>query len=501
MRHLVLAALAAALLAGCAALEPVQLPDAPAASPATAPVWQALPPAESGDRHLLLNDGETALDWRLLAIDSATRTIDIQTFLLEPDAIGAAVLDHLVMAADRGVQVRFLIDDSFLPGKDELVMFIHEHANMAFRIFNPFQRRQGDMATRQALNLAEFNRLDHRMHNKAMIVDGQVAIVGGRNLADEYFGLAEGANFRDLELLVSGPVVGDLSRAFATYWNDDWSFPIDRLTQIRPEHVDRETLAETARETRPFHGERAGSERDAAWRDFAARSLPGRSRLLVDAPPRDDPADPLQAPVQVAEALLDVIQAAEDEVVIVSAYLIPTPALETTLKEAVERGVTVRLLTNSIGSNNHVSAHSAYRNHIRALLGGGTQVYEVRTDALSRPAYISAPVADKELALHAKALIIDHDRVFIGSANLDPRSMRINTEMGLLVASEPLNQALRAAVDPDFHPGNAWNLRLDEDGQVLWISGDEVLTAQPARSVFQRLEDWFFSHLPIEDEM
>ena len=163
--------------------------------------------------------------------------------------------------------------------------------------------------------------------------------------------------------------------------------------------------------------------------------------------------------------------------------------------------MSVQILTNSIRSNNHLSAHSAYRNHIAALMGFGADVYEVRADAADRTTYIRPPVGGKELGLHAKALIIDHDRVFIGSANLDPRSLRINTEMGLVVTSEALNAVLREAVAPDFAAGNAWNLRFDEAGEVIWVSGDEVLTAQPVDSAFQRLEDWFFAHLPIEDEL
>ena len=151
-----------------------------------------------------LNDGPTALEWRLRAIDSATASIDFQTFLWHFDTVGAAVLDHVVRAADRGVRVRMLVDDTFLVHEDSVLLALAEHPNIEYRVFNPFKRRAGGFATRQLLNLAEFGRLDHRMHNKAMVVDNRVAIVGGRNIADEYFGLDESANFRDLELLLGG---------------------------------------------------------------------------------------------------------------------------------------------------------------------------------------------------------------------------------------------------------------------------------------------------------
>ena len=411
------------------------------------------------------------------------------------------MLEHLIAAADRGVRVRFLIDDSFLQGRDELIMMIHRHDNMEFRVFNPYRRRTGDVYTRQLLNLAEYHRLDHRMHNKAMVVDGQVAIVGGRNLADEYFGLHAEANFRDLELLVGGPIVGDLSQAFADYWNDQWSIPIDSLSHVEPRHATRERLAATAAEVAQLHAER---DRDALrnfWSEITAKALPGSTSLLVDEPPRDNPALAAEAPVEVAHALLALVEAAREEIIVVSAYFIPTAVLEEAVRRAEERGVEVRLLTNSIRSNNHLVAHSAYRNHIEALMSHGAELYEVRVDAEDRPFYIRSPISEKQLALHAKVLIVDHDRVFIGSANLDPRSLRINTEMGLLVDSPELNARVRAAVEKDFADGNAWRLQFDESGRVNWISGDEVLTAQPAESMLQRIEDWFFAHLPVEDEL
>jgi putative cardiolipin synthase len=159
------------------------------------------------------------------------------------------------------------------------------------------------------------------------------------------------------------------------------------------------------------------------------------------------------------------------------------------------------MLTNSIRSNNHITAHSAYRKHIRELLDNGAELHEVRIDATDRDIYMLAPIEQKQLALHAKALVIDYDRVFIGSANLDPRSLRINTEMGLLIESEALNAEVRKAVTPDFSNANSWQLQFDEQGQVVWVSNDVTLTEQPAASWLQRIEDWFFAHLPLEDEL
>jgi putative cardiolipin synthase len=339
------------------------------------------------------------------------------------------------------------------------------------------------------------------MHNKAMIVDNRVAIVGGRNLADEYFGLHDEANFRDVEVIVGGPVVLEVTREFDEYWNDRWSVPIESLSHVQSTTADLDAAREVREEIAHLHVEETPEARLEHWIALAADAFTASSTLFADEPPEDNPALAEEAPVQVANALTELFDNASDEIIIVSAYLIPTPELSGAVDRAVERGVRVRMLTNSIRSNNHLSAHSAYRNHIRQMLDSGAELHEVRIDARDRDIYMLSPVDEKQLMLHSKALIIDRDKVFIGSANLDPRSLRINTEMGFLIESEALNETLRAAFAPDFERSNAWELQLDEDGDVVWVSNEATLTSQPAVSTWQRIEDWFFAHLPIEDEM
>ena len=493
--------LCSVVLTGCATLQPLALRPEQARAPVETGPWGELDSAPPGDWFVLLNEGPGALDWRLRAIDSATESIDLQTFLWTFDTVGAMVLDHLVAAAERGVVVKILVDDSFLLGEDDILLEIAHHPNIEYRIFNPFKRRADGAATRQALNLAEFHRLDHRMHNKAMIVDNRVAIVGGRNLADEYFGLHPVANFRDLEVMVGGPIVLDVTAEFDNYWNDRWSVPIGTLSHVAHTAADLDAARAVRAANIHVHAEESPADRQAAWLSVVDSAVDGEATLFADEPPEKNPAQVSEAPVQVANALMDMLDAASEEVLIVSAYLIPTPELEGAVERAVARGVRIRMLTNSIRSNNHLTAHSAYRNHIRELLDGGAELHEVRIDATDRHIYMLSPVGEKQLALHAKALVIDDDKVFIGSANLDPRSLRINTEMGFLIESEALNAEVRKAVTPDFSRTNAWQLELDEEGRVIWVSHDVTLTEQPAASILQRIEDWFFSHLPIEDEL
>jgi putative cardiolipin synthase len=487
--------------AGCSSLEVIEQVPEYTAPPAHSEIWDAIDATAAEDWHVLLNDGPTALDWRLRAIDSASDSIDFQTFLWFFDTAGAMVLDHIVRAADRGVTVRILVDDTFLVHEGELLLALAEHPNIEYRVFNPFKRRSGGFATRQLLNLAEFRRLDHRMHNKAMLVDNRVAIVGGRNIADEYFGLDDTANFRDLELLLGGEVVQEVGVAFDQYWNDQWSVPIETLSH---KQASAEQLAEARRTSdlsQHLHTEESATDLIARWLEAVAGADTGEAILYVDEPPDDNPKNRDEAPIQVANELVSIFDGAESEIVIVSAYLIPTPNLEGAVERALDRGVRVRILTNSIGSNNHLSAHSAYRNHINTLLESGAELHEVRTDARDRDRYMLTPIGRKKLALHAKALIIDYDKVFVGSANLDPRSLRINTEMGFLVVSNEFNRNLRTALESDFSTANAWRLALQEDGSVNWEADDVTLASQPATSFMQRIEDWFFSHLPIEDEL
>ncbi|MEE4185633.1 MAG: phospholipase D family protein [Gammaproteobacteria bacterium] len=490
-------------VAACTALEPLQSPVEVAPEPAQSAAWQALEEAApAADWHVLLNEGSRALDWRLRAIDSATASIDLQTFLWNFDTVGSLTLDHLLRAADRGVAIRLLIDDTFLVQEDEVLLALTAHPNIRYRVFNPYKRRSTGMVTRTLLNLGEFSRLDHRMHNKAMVVDDQVAIVGGRNLADEYFGLNEQANFRDLEMLLGGRAVQEVSDAFNQYWNSPWSIPIESVSHKRAsaeQLAAARTVASGA--AAAVHREESAAERLTHWRAVVAGADTGTTRLYFDNPPDANPADASEAPVQVTDELIALFEGAREEVVIVSAYLIPTPELEGAVANAIARGVRIRVLTNSIQSNNHLTAHSAYRNHINTLLDSGADVHEVRINARDRARYMLTPLGRKTLALHAKALIIDRDKVFIGSANLDPRSLRINTEMGFLVTSEAFNSVVRAAVEADFDRANAWQLEKQPDGAIYWVGDDEVLTAQPAASFMQRIEDWFFAHLPLENKL
>jgi len=490
------------LLSACATrLEPVSLPPETTLPPSQAAHWQELEALRDDNWFHLLNDGMSALDWRLRAIDSATQSIELQSFLWQFDISGTLLLNHVLAAAARGVRIRILIDDSFLFGVDETLLDLNAHPNIEYRIFNPFKRRTDNAATREILNLGEFHRLDHRMHNKSMVIDNRIAIIGGRNLADHYFGVHESGNFRDMEIIAFGPIVPVISATFDEYWNNQWSFPADLVLKPVAMQETGQTAHFTGVDGSALHDEESAEQRQAEWLELAATGHEGTPRLLADRPPGGNPAAAGEAPVQLANDINDLIDNANDEIRIVSAYLIPTDEFEAAIERAEARGVDVHLLTNSIQSNNHITAHSAYRRHIERLIDHGADLHEVRVDAKDKHRYMLTPVEEKLLGLHAKLMVVDGTRVFIGSANFDARSLRINTEIGLLIESEQLGAQVLEAIAVDFAPQNSWHVTRSETGNLQWVSDDQTLNSQPAHSFFQRVEDWLFAHLPIEDEM
>ncbi len=498
---LAVCSLALVVLAGCATMGAAVLPEDRALPPAETAFWRHVSDAHPDDWYHVLNQGDEALAWRLRAIDSATASIDMETFLWMPDQTGQQVLARLLAAADRGVRVRILLDDSFTMHQDLALHAIDAHPRIDIRIYNPFRHRPDNVVLRQLFNLGEFSRINHRMHNKALVVDGRAAIVSGRNIADEYFGFDHRFNFRDMELLTAGKGVRGVVRHFDQFWNSGWSFPIHQIIKPPGGAPDLNAIRHSlAAKPGPVPA-RDTAALEAAWISVAKSGHPGVSVFHSDNPPRENPAAAVEAPVQLAAVLMKLIDGASREVVLVSAYLIPTPELEAAIERARKRGVQVRMLTNSLRSNNHLSAHSAYANHIGRLVSQGVALHEMHAMAADRSRYMQSPVQDKRLGLHAKILIIDDTHAYVGSCNLDPRSLKLNTEVGLVIRSAPLNRALRQMLATDFEPRNAWAVKLSAEGKLQWHGNGVIHDAPPADSVMQRLEDWFLGLLPIEEQM
>jgi len=447
--------------------------------------------------------GPDALRWRLALIDTATTSIDAQYFIWEEDAVGSLLLDRLLQAADRGVRVRMLIDDSFLAGEDQLALAADAHPNLELRIFNPFEVRSENMLVRYVENLNDYERTNHRMHNKLLISDGQVAVVGGRNIAEEYFGFNAELNFRDFDLMVTGKVVPDISNSFDLYWNSGWAYPVAEVDHKKGAAGDLDRLQaelkSRAASLSGWLGPRDSAPRDwsGEWRDLAPTLLPGRAKILQDNPHFEGESPPIQAAQQIVSQLRD----AQQEVMSVSAYLVPSAAMIQIAAELSGRGVDVKALTNSLASNNHVPAHSAYRHHRKELLLAGVDLYELKPDAPERSQFEAPGFRADHIGLHAKILVLDRQRLFVGTINADPRSMVLNTEVSLMIDSPELAEAVISVFSSDFQPQNSWRVMLDDKGTMSWHSSEGVLDRQPSSSTWRRLSDSLYGMLPIDDQM
>jgi cardiolipin synthase C len=476
---------------------------------------QARHPGLSGFR--LINGGVSALMTRAALADLAERAIDVQYYIFEPDAAGALLLDRLMAAAQRGVRVRILLDDYMLGFEDAaLAKLVDTHPQIEIRVFNPFPyRARWTRPLQIALNL---DRLGMRMHNKIFVADSQLAIVGGRNISNTYFEAEEESNFRDIDILASGPVVRDLSRQFDDYWNSPLAVPMEAFGVTMAERAGRHELDELRRfatETQGPHAEYARRKQEFIKRLLTGADLIWAKGEAVSEPPvrgSPDATKPGQTQSAILRTLANVRKEVTKEVVMVMAYYIPGKRGLEVVSELTARGVRVRVLTNSLASTDVIAVHSSYSRYRPALLAAGIELYEYRADAeRPTPKDHVMRTGSTGSALHAKVRVYDRRVVWIGSANSDPRSRRLNTEAGLLIESEALAERLLKGLDQDFSPRHSWRLSLDADPgsaaqKIVW-SGDQDgravrLEQEPGGGLRRGLSNFLFAIMPnIEDQL
>ncbi len=451
---------------------------------------------------LILDSNEAALKWRLALADSAQRTLDAQYFIWYGDASGLLLLNRVLEAADRGVRVRLLIDDLMMGGADRIVAALCQHPNVEIRIFNPWDVRSGGGAVGRGVEFAtHMKRLNHRMHNKLFVADNHMGIVGGRNIGDEYFGLSTHFNFLDLDLLAAGPVVAEVTGTFDYYWNSDWTYPgeglktglpADALDEARKEI--RDDLDKEANVLAAFPMQRKSWESELA-------ALPLEMHIGVGHVTVDNlPAGAGFPPVQVFETLSEFAEGVEQELFAASAYFIPSSESIDWVAEATKRGVRVRVLTNSLASNDESVSNSGYKKVRRPVLEAGGELFELREDLMMKASVDTSPVKSEFVAFHTKAMVVDRRKVFVGSLNLDPRSIYLNTEMGLLIDHRGLGEELVRIFEQLAEPENSWRVFID-GGELRWESSEGVVSKQPARGGWQRIQDSFYSLLPIKSQL
>jgi putative cardiolipin synthase len=410
--------------------------------------------------------GMDALAARAGLAEAARHTLDLQYYIVRGDMTTQLLIARVLRAAQRGVRVRLLVDDLDAAGKDMDLASLAGFANIEVRVFNPF-------ASRGAFGVSHFfewfggpERLNRRMHNKLWIADNAMAVVGGRNLGDEYFDAGAEVNFADLDMLVAGAAVPEISRSFDAYWNSEWAVPIQAFVADPP---GPEALARFEQELRArVEGFRDSDYAQALREGAFGRGLrEGRIALTIaavevfaDPPQKVAPADDgAAASTLFATRIRPVVAAASRELILISPYFIPSEAGIARLGALVQRGVKVRVLTNSLASADVVPlAHAGYARHRESLLAAGVELHELRPERL---AAIRSRVGQSSGAyLHTKAIVIDRRHVAVGSMNLDPRSRRSNTEVGLLVDSAVLGDELGRLFDAAVHPARAFRVSL-----------------------------------------
>ena len=454
--------------------------------------WRADHPGPSGFYPLI--DGMSALGARIRLIEMAEKSIDAQYFLMKGDTAGQVFAGALLSAADRGVRVRFLLDDVFTTVEDEELEILNAHPNIEVRLYNPVSRRGIGIFN----FLADFKRANRRMHNKSFTVDNQMTIVGGRNIADEYFELRPEGEFLDLDVIGAGPVAAEVSVVFDSFWNHERSLPLEAVaSKFSPAELEA-----VRRDIKEEFATVGNSVYEGARSTEVVVDLMEDRRPLYSATAEvitDDP-DKLVSAVDVERQYLvnrlrEVVGGADREVIVFTPYLVPGDGGVAFWRSLVAQGVRVVIVTNSLASNNHTAVHSGYTKYRKPLVRAGVELYEVRADAVTPGAGHEA----QSLTLHTKGLIVDRRQVFIGSLNLDPRSIDINSEMGLLIQSAEMGERLADNVDQRLGE-MAYRVVLDERGRLEWhgeIDGvDVVETSEPQATGLRKFIAWLLKISP-----
>ena len=465
-------------------------------------------PGESG--FLLLGRGLDAFVARVLLAQSAERSIDVQYYLYHNDLTGLLLTDQLIKAANRGVRVRILVDDMDLAGRDLSVAVMDNHPNIEIRIFNPFSRKTG----RTIQFVTRFGSVTRRMHNKSFTVDNQRTILGGRNIGDEYFDADPDLAFTDLDVLAIGSVVREVSASFDQYWNDELAYPASVLMGEPPTP---EEIEEKYRQLDEFIEQQTDSAYIQSLRnsDLANKVRTdevqfnwGKADVIYDEPEKII-YDFDKTKYHLAPKLKPYFEGVKDELIILSPYFVPGKSGTAFLGKLREQGVRVRILTNSLASNDVPIVHAGYAKYRKKLLRAGVELYEMnkkytKKERKKRKGKFGSSTA----SLHAKSFVFDREKVFVGSLNLDPRSFHHNTEIGVVFDSAEIAQEMGEAFDQKIDQV-AFRLELqkDEEGTevILWhglVNGEpRVFNVDPYTSFWLRFKIGFMGLLPIESQL
>lgn len=432
----------------------------------------------------VLEEGDIAMVSRAWLCQSAEKTIDIQYFIFSADNVGLIASDYLIRVADRGVQVRILVDDIMVEADADELLSLDRHPNLSIKIYNPTANIGKNFPEKLYSLTTDFRGFNQRMHNKTFIVDGQVVITGGRNIADEYFDYDHEYNFRDRDVLLIGKASQDVQHSFNQFWNDSLSRPIDKIVKeqdfkLTPDQ-DYEYLHQYAcnpinfwpqvREKIklvPIAFQQIQNSGDLFWVD--------RVSFISDLPGKNSGSEGLAGGGVCTDSLISLIKRAKTSIYIQSPYLITTEHSQTLFKDAIQRGVDVRILTNSLASTDNLEAFSGYQREREALLNTGIKIFEFKPDASIRYRLMTGAL-QKEIdyapifGLHAKSMVVDKQMAVIGTFNLDPRSANLNTECIAVIYDLKIASDLFRSMEEDMKTENAWETTtaFNPDSEAEW---------------------------------
>jgi phosphatidylserine/phosphatidylglycerophosphate/cardiolipin synthase-like enzyme len=508
MRRICLPVLALLLLLpGCVSLpRHVQKPHSEALANPEGTSLGRLLAAEETNKNLsgvrLLASGEEALADLIALADHAERTLDIQYYIFEQDESARILLRHVRLAADRGVRVRLLIDDLNTAGEDRRFLHLGEHANIEVRLFNPFPGARFATWTRFLASATDLRRINHRMHNKLFVADNALAITGGRNIGDQYFTRGQHSNFIDLDVVAAGAIVPQLSRSFDAFWNSKYAYPIASLaSSTQPPAASSPAIGGGEQGEQGERGSPSAGAPEPAFSpgaDWLAHSLStGRVSLvwvpatvLVDRPAKIASDTAPDEEITIANNLTALMRTADQELIVISPYFVPGKQGVDLMRALVDKGVHVRILTNSLASTDSPLVDTGYARYRVPLLEAGVELAEVRPKLGQKRARFH-PFRSSNASLHAKAVVVDQRTVFIGSMNMDGRSARFNSELGLVMRSAEIARQVTGLLD-DLSADGSYKVQLTDDGKrVEWISGEQgsekVWFTDPETTRLQRL--------------
>ncbi len=508
-RSFLLAAIAT-LSAGCATLPPPQdrIESTALAETADTRLGRAVAPlvapnpGKSGIHKF--PDPHDAFAARVRLAAAAEKTLDAQYFIWNGDQVGYLLFEALWQAAERGVRVRLLLDDANTSGLDATLAALDAHPNIEIRLYNPFIQR----GSRALGYLTDFTRLNRRMHNKSFTADNQLSVIGGRNIANEYFGAGSGIGFADIDVLVVGPAVRDISKEFDLYWNSASAYPAagfvgapgqDAAAKLREKfaatHADPVTVEYLrAVEGAPLLAELRDGQLTFAW---------ANSQVVYD-----DPAKTIETTARAEELLfaklVEKMGRPEKYFDLVSPYFVPGAGGTAGLIELAKRGVRVRILTNSMAATDESVVHAGYKTRRMDLLRAGVALWELKPTVATLAVETKHRFGSGGVAgLHAKTFAVDNARIFVGSFNFDQRSVHLNTEMGIVIDSSAIASQLSDFFDKSV-PELAYEVRLAPDGEhLIWIEripggGEKRYDQDPETDGWMRFKVEFLSILPIE---